>query len=48
MRQIWGIATEVEKAALASWRAYRIEVSRVDFAMQNPAWPALPNERGLA
>ncbi|PJI51935.1 hypothetical protein CTI14_51060 [Methylobacterium radiotolerans] len=33
-----GIATEVEKAALASWRAYRIEVSRVRGALPTSRW----------
>ena len=38
-----GMATEAERAALAAWRMYRIEVSRVDITADAPAWPETPD-----
>ena len=41
------VTTDGEEEALAEWRAYRIELNRMDLAERAPAaWPTCPDEAG--
>ena len=45
------MATEDEAAALTAWKAYRVELSRLDITASVPAdddWPSSPNDEALA
>lgn len=37
-----GIATQVETASLAKWKAYRVALNRLDLTVDPVAWPAQP------
>lgn len=45
------MATDDEAAALPAWKAYRVELSRLDITTSAPAdddWPSSPNDEALA
>jgi len=45
------MASEAEAAALTAWKAYRVELSRLDITTTAPAeddWPSSPNDEALA
>lgn len=45
------MATDDEAAALPAWKAYRVELSRLDITASAPAdddWPSSPNDEALA